>query len=109
MSRWHDHIDWVGGYPFEVAKPEQVFDFYQKRGFELKKMRTSGGGHVCNEFVLKKAGAVDLKDPVENRSAKPSLWRKKVKLFVKDEQVKCDIRLRTNVLAQKRTDALQKA
>lgn len=22
MSRWHDLVDWVGGYPFEVASPE---------------------------------------------------------------------------------------
>ena len=25
MSRWHDLVDWVGGWPFEVATPEQVF------------------------------------------------------------------------------------
>ena len=24
MSYWHDIVDWVGGYPFEVAKPEEV-------------------------------------------------------------------------------------
>src|SRR5579883_3573074 len=28
MSRWHDLVDWVGGYPFEVARPEGIFDFY---------------------------------------------------------------------------------
>ena len=33
MSFWQDLIDWVGGYPFEVAKPEQIFDFYRERGF----------------------------------------------------------------------------
>src|SRR5262249_15791837 len=32
MSVWHDLVDWVGGYPFEVAKPEQIFDFYRARG-----------------------------------------------------------------------------
>lgn len=32
MSRWHDIVDWVGGYPFEVAKPEEVFDFCRRRG-----------------------------------------------------------------------------
>ena len=26
MDQRHDLVDWVGGYPFEVAKPEQVFD-----------------------------------------------------------------------------------
>jgi 2-polyprenyl-6-hydroxyphenyl methylase/3-demethylubiquinone-9 3-methyltransferase len=52
MSRWHDLIDWVGGYPFEVAKPEQVFDFYYGRGFELRGMKTCAGNCGCNEFVF---------------------------------------------------------
>lgn len=57
MSRWHDWIDWVGGYPFEVAKPEEVFDFYAKRGFVLVNLRTCAGGLGCNEYVFRKAGA----------------------------------------------------
>jgi 2-polyprenyl-6-hydroxyphenyl methylase/3-demethylubiquinone-9 3-methyltransferase len=52
MSTWHDLVDWVGGYPFEVAKPEEVFDFYRKRGFELSRLKTCGGGLGCNEFVF---------------------------------------------------------
>lgn len=52
MSPWRDVIDWVGGYPFEVAKPEEIFEFYQKRGFLLKKLKTCAGGLGCNEFVL---------------------------------------------------------
>jgi|SRR5829696_156788 len=55
------------------------------------------------------SGAANPENPLENRSAKPPLWRKTVKLSVKDEQARCDKRLRLNVLAQKRTDALQKA
>jgi 2-polyprenyl-3-methyl-5-hydroxy-6-metoxy-1,4-benzoquinol methylase len=39
MNRWHDVIDWVGGYPYEVAKPEEIFDFYRRRGFTLTKMK----------------------------------------------------------------------
>jgi hypothetical protein len=31
MSPWHDVVDWVGGYPFEVAKPDEVFAFYRVR------------------------------------------------------------------------------
>ena len=27
MTPWRDVIDWVGGYPFEVSRPEEVFDF----------------------------------------------------------------------------------
>ncbi|MCB0329323.1 MAG: class I SAM-dependent methyltransferase, partial [Bdellovibrionales bacterium] len=52
MNRFTDLLDWLGGYPFEVAKPEEIFHFYQKRGFELTNLRTVGGGHACNEFVF---------------------------------------------------------
>lgn len=52
MSVWHDLVDWVGGYPFEVAKPEEIFDFYRQKGFTLLKLKTCGGGHGCNEFVF---------------------------------------------------------
>lgn len=31
MSPWRDVADWVGGYPFEVAHPEEIFDFSRKR------------------------------------------------------------------------------
>jgi 2-polyprenyl-6-hydroxyphenyl methylase/3-demethylubiquinone-9 3-methyltransferase len=54
MSFWHDLIDWVGGYPFEVATPEQVFDFYRGRGFTLTRLRTCRGTLGCNEFVFRK-------------------------------------------------------
>jgi len=54
MSPWWDVIDWIGGYPFEVAKPGEVIDFYGKKGFEIEKLVTCGKGHGNNEFVLKK-------------------------------------------------------
>jgi 2-polyprenyl-6-hydroxyphenyl methylase/3-demethylubiquinone-9 3-methyltransferase len=57
MSAWHDLIDWVGGYPFEVAKPEAIFDFYRARGFVLTRLYTDGGSLGCNEFVFWKTGA----------------------------------------------------
>lgn len=57
MSAWHDVLDWLGGYPFEVAKPEQILDFYRARGFELIRMTTQGGDLGCNEFVFARSGA----------------------------------------------------
>jgi SAM-dependent methyltransferase len=57
MSAWRDLVDWVGGYPFEVAKPEQIFHFYRDRGFVLINMVTCGGGLGCNEFVFRRADA----------------------------------------------------
>jgi 2-polyprenyl-6-hydroxyphenyl methylase/3-demethylubiquinone-9 3-methyltransferase len=55
MSRWHDLIDWVGGCPFEVAKPEEIFRFYRHRGYTLTELTTQGVGSGCNEFVLRKS------------------------------------------------------
>jgi 2-polyprenyl-3-methyl-5-hydroxy-6-metoxy-1,4-benzoquinol methylase len=52
MSRRHDLIDWVGGYPFEVAKPGEVFAFVHRLGFELRHLKTAGGGLGCNEYVF---------------------------------------------------------
>jgi 2-polyprenyl-6-hydroxyphenyl methylase/3-demethylubiquinone-9 3-methyltransferase len=52
MNAWRDFIDWVGGYPFEVAKPEEVFDFCHQRGLTLTYLKTCGGGLACNEFVF---------------------------------------------------------
>ena len=52
MSPWYDVVDWVGGFPFEVAKPEQIFDFCRTRGFVLTRLKTCGSGRGCNEYVF---------------------------------------------------------
>lgn len=54
MSPKHDVIDWVGGYPFEVAKPEEIFDFFHDRGYTLEKLYTAAGGKACNQYVFKR-------------------------------------------------------
>ncbi|MDB5693181.1 MAG: 2-polyprenyl-6-hydroxyphenyl methylase / 3-demethylubiquinone-9 3-methyltransferase [Alphaproteobacteria bacterium] len=54
MNAWHDLVDWTGGYPFEVAKPEEIHDFYRSRGFTLDRMFTCAGGLGCNEFVFRR-------------------------------------------------------
>jgi 2-polyprenyl-6-hydroxyphenyl methylase/3-demethylubiquinone-9 3-methyltransferase len=56
MSRWHDIVDWVGGYPYEVATPEEMLEFYKLRGFALTKLKCGGVGLGCNEFVFVKTG-----------------------------------------------------
>lgn len=55
MSRWHDMIDWVGGYPYEVASVDEVFEFYRSRGYNLITLRSAGVGKGCNEFVFEKS------------------------------------------------------
>jgi len=52
MSRWRDIVDWVGGYPYEAATPEQIFEFYESRGFRLITLKCGGVGLGCNEFVF---------------------------------------------------------
>jgi len=54
MSWWHDQLDWIGGYPYEDAKPDEVFRFLRERGFSLVNMTTHGGHIGCNEFVFRK-------------------------------------------------------
>lgn len=51
MSPWRDVVDWIGGWPFEVATPEAVFRFYRDRGFFLHELVTRQG-YGCNEFVF---------------------------------------------------------
>lgn len=54
MSRWHDLIDWLGGLPFEVARPEEVLEFCRERGFDLERLRTCAGRHGCNQYVFRR-------------------------------------------------------
>ena len=54
MSVFHDLFDWLGGLPFEVAKPEEIFKFYHQRGFVLENLVTCGGGLGNNQFVFVK-------------------------------------------------------
>ncbi len=58
MSKFYDWVDWIGGYPFEVAKPEEIFDFYHSRGFMMERIKTCGGSYGCNEFVFKNIGSL---------------------------------------------------
>lgn len=55
MTKWRDIIDWVGGYPYEVSTPDEVFDFGRERGFLLTKLKCGRVGLGCNEFVFVKS------------------------------------------------------
>jgi 2-polyprenyl-6-hydroxyphenyl methylase/3-demethylubiquinone-9 3-methyltransferase len=54
MSATHDWIDWLGGYPFEVAKPDQVVEACNAMGFRLILLRTVGGRLGNNEYVFER-------------------------------------------------------
>jgi len=55
MSMYRDVADWLGGYPFEVATPDEVCRFYGGLGFTRVELKTVGRKSGCNEFVFKKA------------------------------------------------------
>jgi len=52
MSLSSDMFDWLGGLPFEVARPEDIFSYFRARGFVLDRLKTRGGSPGCNEFVF---------------------------------------------------------
>lgn len=54
MKFFTDVIDWVGGYPFEVATPAQVETHLRKQGFHLAWQRLVGRRHGCNEFLFRR-------------------------------------------------------
>jgi 2-polyprenyl-3-methyl-5-hydroxy-6-metoxy-1,4-benzoquinol methylase len=53
MSIIHDWFDWLGGFPFEVARADEIFKFYRDQGFTLSNLRTT---HTLgnNQFVFVK-------------------------------------------------------
>ena len=55
MNKWRDIIDWVGGYPYEAAKPDELFHFFHDRGFSLQRLKCDGG-LGCHELVLERNG-----------------------------------------------------
>jgi 2-polyprenyl-3-methyl-5-hydroxy-6-metoxy-1,4-benzoquinol methylase len=57
MSPWHDWLDWLGGYPFEVARPENVVDFFDRKGFRVEMLNPCGDGWANNEFVFRAPAA----------------------------------------------------
>ncbi len=51
MSRWHDHLDWIGGFPYQCATREQVIAFHEARGFRhVRTVPAVAWGN--NEFIF---------------------------------------------------------
>jgi 2-polyprenyl-6-hydroxyphenyl methylase/3-demethylubiquinone-9 3-methyltransferase len=57
MSLWYDMLDWLGGYPFEVARPEEILTAFFEQDLFCSKLKTCGGRCGCNEFVFVKSGS----------------------------------------------------
>ncbi len=48
-----DLHDWLGGYPYEAASPEEVIAFFTWHGFRLEKQQLNSGTG-CSEFLFRK-------------------------------------------------------
>lgn len=51
MSFHHDVVDWLGGYPYEYATPEEIIDYFGKKDILCKKL-IFRNGISCNEYLL---------------------------------------------------------
>jgi 2-polyprenyl-6-hydroxyphenyl methylase/3-demethylubiquinone-9 3-methyltransferase len=54
MSLVHDWRDWLGGYPYDPAKPKEIIDFYKNLGFKLINYCQTGHGFGNNQFLFQK-------------------------------------------------------
>lgn len=51
MNWYHDIVDWLGGYPYEFAGPEEIINFFGAKGYYCKKLFFRNGTG-CNEFLF---------------------------------------------------------
>ena len=51
MHYYTDIVDWVGGYPYEYASPDEVTSFFESCGFKLTKLIRTKGFTGCNQFL----------------------------------------------------------
>jgi SAM-dependent methyltransferase len=54
MDFWYDVVDWLGGYPFEVASAEQLREFLEPLGFTLKHLTAPRVPTGCNELIFQR-------------------------------------------------------
>jgi 2-polyprenyl-6-hydroxyphenyl methylase/3-demethylubiquinone-9 3-methyltransferase len=59
MALRYDMLDWLGGYPFEVAKPESILAAVRDGGFSLDALKTCGGRMGCNEYLFRRRNGDD--------------------------------------------------
>jgi hypothetical protein len=60
--RWHNNVhDWLGGYPYEAASPDELAAFFKRTGLMVERAFTKPvaaqglfGSH-CDEYVLRRA------------------------------------------------------
>jgi 2-polyprenyl-6-hydroxyphenyl methylase/3-demethylubiquinone-9 3-methyltransferase len=56
MRFWRDVVDWVGGYPFEVAGLQEVVRYLEGKNFYVERIKSVGRRSGCNEWVSRRVG-----------------------------------------------------
>jgi len=56
MNFWIDVKDWLGGFPFEYASPEEITGFVQKELPMKLVYSQTYEGHACNEYTFRSNG-----------------------------------------------------
>ncbi len=54
MDFYYDVVDWIGGYPYEYALPQEIIDFLHARGFQLRALYPAAVPTGNNEFVFRR-------------------------------------------------------
>lgn len=54
MDFWYDVIDWIGGYPYEYATPQEIETFLKTQGYVLRHYVPARVPTGCNEFVFER-------------------------------------------------------
>jgi 2-polyprenyl-6-hydroxyphenyl methylase/3-demethylubiquinone-9 3-methyltransferase len=54
MDFWYDVIDWIGGYPYEYATPQEVKSYVSTLGCTLRYLVKAQMPTGCNEFVFER-------------------------------------------------------
>lgn len=54
MSLYYDAIDWLGGYPYEYASPNEIIKYFENINFEMINFSPTLGFTGCNEYLFQK-------------------------------------------------------
>lgn len=57
MSLTHDWKDWLGGFPYQTAKPTEIISFFENLGFELQRIDLTRHGFGNNQYLFRKKPA----------------------------------------------------
>lgn len=59
MDFFVDVVDWIGGYPYEYARPARIAAFVEGLGFDLLRTELGTTPTACNEFVFRRKQSED--------------------------------------------------